>query len=256
MSDRASSPAPAGGSGGRSRCGSPRTGTRSTVNDVNKAGAEEVAAEITAAGGRAARRAADVSDRDAVFALVDRSAARAGQRRRDGRQRRDRAGEDAARGHARGPAADLAVNLGVVLLPAGRRRGDDRAGQRREDHHAASIAGHSGLRPPRPLQRDEVRGAGAHPGRGQGAGPAQDHRERLLPGHRRHDMWELIDEGLGALPRHRQGRGVRAVLPADRARPAADRPRTSPSYVSYLAGPDADYMTGQAGIIDGGIVMN
>ena len=44
------------------------------VNDLNKAGAEAVAEEITAAGGRAIADPTDVTDRDAVFAMVDRVA--------------------------------------------------------------------------------------------------------------------------------------------------------------------------------------
>ena len=41
------------------------------VNDVNKAGAESVTAEITNAGGRAITVPADVTDRAAVFAMVE-----------------------------------------------------------------------------------------------------------------------------------------------------------------------------------------
>ena len=44
------------------------------VSDVNKAGAEAVAEEITTAGGRALAVSTDVTDRDAVFALVDQAA--------------------------------------------------------------------------------------------------------------------------------------------------------------------------------------
>ena len=55
-----------------------RDGHAVAVNDVNKAGAESVAEEITAAGGRAVAVPADVTDRDAVFALVDRVATELG----------------------------------------------------------------------------------------------------------------------------------------------------------------------------------
>ena len=34
----------------------------------------------------------------------------------------------------------------------------------------------------------------------------------------------------------------------------AETPNDVAGFVSYLAGPDADYMTGQAGLIDGGLV--
>ena len=48
------------------------------VSDVNKAGAEAVAEEITTAGGRALAVSTDVTDRDAVFALVDQAATELG----------------------------------------------------------------------------------------------------------------------------------------------------------------------------------
>ena len=51
-----------------------RDGHAVAVNDLNKAGAEAVAEEITAAGGRAIADPTDVTDRDAVFAMVDRVA--------------------------------------------------------------------------------------------------------------------------------------------------------------------------------------
>src|SRR5690349_16746374 len=51
-----------------------RDGHAVAVSDVNKAGAEAVVEEITAAGGRAVAAAADVTDRGAVFALVDQAA--------------------------------------------------------------------------------------------------------------------------------------------------------------------------------------
>ena len=34
----------------------------------------------------------------------------------------------------------------------------------------------------------------------------------------------------------------------------AQTPEDVAAYVSYLAGPDSDYMTGQSGLIDGGLV--
>lgn len=36
--------------------------------------------------------------------------------------------------------------------------------------------------------------------------------------------------------------------------PGALTPEDVAAFVSYLAGPDSDYMTGQSGLIDGGLV--
>ena len=55
-----------------------RDGHAVAVNDLNKAGVEAVTEEITAAGGRAIAVPGDVTDRDAVFALVDQVAAELG----------------------------------------------------------------------------------------------------------------------------------------------------------------------------------
>ena len=55
-----------------------RDGHAVAVNDVNKAGAESVGAEIAAAGGRSLAVPADVTDRAAVFAMVEQVAAELG----------------------------------------------------------------------------------------------------------------------------------------------------------------------------------
>lgn len=55
-----------------------RDGHAVAVNDVDKATAEAVTGEITAAGGRAVTVPADVTDRDAVFAMVERASAELG----------------------------------------------------------------------------------------------------------------------------------------------------------------------------------
>jgi NAD(P)-dependent dehydrogenase (short-subunit alcohol dehydrogenase family) len=124
-----------------------RDGHAVAVNDVNKAGAESVAEEITAAGGRAVAVPADVTDRDAVFAMVDR----------------------------------VATELGSVdIMVANEKMGPYLGNARGE-----TLAQYTGL------------------------------------------------IALG-----------RVQTPEDVA-----------GFVSYLAGPDADYMTGQSVMIDGGIVM-
>ena len=68
------------------------------------------------------------------------------------------------------------------------------------------------------------------------------------------DMWDLIDEQMGA--RSGAGKGetltqYAAAIPLGRVQTADD----VAAFVSYLAGPDSDYMTGQAVMIDGGVVM-
>ena len=55
-----------------------RDGHAVAVNDVNKAAAEAVAEEITSAGGRAIAVPGDVTDRNAVFAMVEQVASELG----------------------------------------------------------------------------------------------------------------------------------------------------------------------------------
>jgi len=67
------------------------------------------------------------------------------------------------------------------------------------------------------------------------------------------DMWELIDAGIGRTT----GAKKRETFEAYCKTIALGRPQYPEdvaAYVSFLVGPDSDYMTGQAVLIDGGMV--
>ena len=67
-------------------------------------------------------------------------------------------------------------------------------------------------------------------------------------------MWDLIDEQMG--PDLGNGKGETLAQYSQLiALGRVQTPDDVAGFVSYLAGPDSDYMTGQAVIIDGGIVM-
>src|SRR3972149_4237145 len=76
----------------------------------------------------------------------------------------------------------------------------------------------------------------------------------VCPGAVETAMWEQLDREWGALEGLGQGeawkRRVRGPPPG---RP--ERPEDVASVVAFLAGPDSDYMTGQALNVDGGLVM-
>jgi len=76
----------------------------------------------------------------------------------------------------------------------------------------------------------------------------------VCPGAVETPMWEQIDREWGALEGVGEGemwkRRIR-VIPLDRP----ERPEDVANVVAFLAGPDSDYMTGQALIVDGGMVM-
>lgn len=68
------------------------------------------------------------------------------------------------------------------------------------------------------------------------------------------DMWTTIDERYAALT----GAAPGTVFEKFVGSIALGRPQTGEevaAFVSYLAGPDSDYMTGQSGIIDGGLIF-
>jgi NAD(P)-dependent dehydrogenase (short-subunit alcohol dehydrogenase family) len=75
-------------------------------------------------------------------------------------------------------------------------------------------------------------------------------------------MWEEIDEGLARVQQERTGkvaqkgdmmkRQVEQLTAMGRVGTAEDVSKV----VSFLAGPDSEFVTGQTSIVDGGIVMN
>ncbi len=68
------------------------------------------------------------------------------------------------------------------------------------------------------------------------------------------DMWDLIDEKMGPYLGNARGETLKqytGLIALGRVLTAED----VAGFVSYLAGPDSDYMTGQSVMIDGGIVM-
>lgn len=68
------------------------------------------------------------------------------------------------------------------------------------------------------------------------------------------DMWDLIDAQLG--PRLGLAKGEALAKYSELiALGRVQTPEDVAGFVSYLAGPDSDYMTGQSVMIDGGIVM-
>lgn len=67
------------------------------------------------------------------------------------------------------------------------------------------------------------------------------------------DMWVEIDERFAELAHVPKGATYKKYVEGI-ALGRAETPEDVAAFVSYLAGPDSDYMTGQAPIIDGGIV--
>ena len=206
-----------------------RDGHAVAVNDVNKAGAEAVAEEITAAGGRAVAVPADVADRDAVFAMVDRVATELG----SVDVMVANAGIAQVKALLEVTPDDLRkifdVNVfGVVYCLQAAAEKMIAQGTGGKIINAASVAGHSGFSLLGHYCGHEVRRPRADSGRGQGVGPAQDHGQRLLPGDRRHRHVGPHRREDGPLPGQRARRDARPVLRSSSRSAASRRPRTSP----------------------------
>ena len=233
-----------------------RDGHAVAVNDVNKAGAESVAEEITAAGGRGIAVAGDVTDRDAVFAMVDQVAGELGSL--------DVMVANAGIAQVK-PLLEVTpddlrkifdVNVfGVVYCIQAAAERMIAQGNGGKIISAASIAAHGGFDL---LGHYCATKFGVRALTQAAAKELAQHKitvNAYCPGVVDTDMWELIDEQMG--PYLGTGKGeAKARFGAGIALGRLQTPDDVAALVSYLAGPDSDYMTGQSVIIDGGMVYS
>jgi meso-butanediol dehydrogenase/(S,S)-butanediol dehydrogenase/diacetyl reductase len=232
-----------------------RDGHVVAVNDINKAGAESVTAEITAAGGRAVTVPADVTDRAAVFAMVDRVAAELG----SVDVMVANAGVAQVKTILELTPEDLervfAVNVfGVVYCMQAAAEQMKRQGAGGKIINAASIAAHAGFDLLGHYSATKFAVRALTQAAAKELAPDKITVNAYCPGIVGTDMWDLIDEQMGA----RNGKAKGANLAQYSQLIALGRVQTPDDvagFVSYLAGPDSDYMTGQSVMIDGGIVM-
>jgi meso-butanediol dehydrogenase / (S,S)-butanediol dehydrogenase / diacetyl reductase len=232
-----------------------RDGHAVAVNDLNKAGAEEVAAEITEAGGRAIADPTDVTDRAAVFAMVDRVADELG----SVDVMVANAGIAQVKTLLEVTPEDLATIFGVNVygvvycLQAAAEKMISQGGGGKIIN-AASIAGHSGFDY---LGHYSATKFAVRALTQAAAKELAKHKitvNAYCPGIVGTDMWDLIDEKLGPYLGTAKGEAM-ANYSQLIALGRVQTPDDVAGFVSYLAGPDSDYMTGQSVIIDGGIVM-
>jgi meso-butanediol dehydrogenase/(S,S)-butanediol dehydrogenase/diacetyl reductase len=233
-----------------------RDGHAVAVNDVNKAGAESVAEEITTAGGRATAVPGDVTDRDAVFAMVDQVASELG----SVDVMVANAGIAQVKTLLDVTPDDLRkmfdVNVfGVVYCIQAAAEKMIAQGNGGKIINAASIAAHGGF---------DLLGHYCATKFGVRALTQAAAKElakykitvnAYCPGVVDTDMWELIDEQMGPYLGTAKGE-AKAQFGAGIALGRLQTPDDVAALVSYLAGPDSDYMTGQSVIIDGGMVYS
>lgn len=222
--------------------------------DLTADGVEAVAEEIRGTGRRAVALTADVSDRDAVFGVVAATVEALG-------------GLDVMVNNAGvalvGPVADVtpdelhrlfSVNVDGVLwgIQAAAASFIER-GVRGKIVNAASIAGHEGF------AMLGAYSATKFAVRGFTQAAAKEYATHGItvnaycPGVVGTDMWVEIDRRFADLTGAAVGETYDQFV-GGIALGRAQTPEDVAAFVSHLASPDSDYMTGQAVLIDGGLV--
>jgi meso-butanediol dehydrogenase / (S,S)-butanediol dehydrogenase / diacetyl reductase len=233
-----------------------RDGHAVAVNDLDKSTAERVAGEISETGGSAIAVPADVTDRDAVFALVDRAARELGSVDvmvanagiAQVKTLREITRDDLAR------IFDVNV-FGVVWCLQAAAERMIAQGTGGKIINAASIAAHSGFAY---LGNYSATKFAVRALTQAAAKELAQHKitvNAYCPGIVGTDMWDLIDEKMGPYLGNERGETLAQysqLITLGRVQ----TPEDVAAFVSYLAGPDSDYMTGQSVMIDGGIVMS
>jgi meso-butanediol dehydrogenase/(S,S)-butanediol dehydrogenase/diacetyl reductase len=224
------------------------------IVDLNEEKMKAVADEVRAAGRKATTFKADVSKRDEVYAAVDHAEKELG----GFDIMVNNAGIASIQAIAEATPEEvekiLKVNVEGVLwgIQAAAAKFKER-GQKGKIINAASIAGHEGF----PLlgvysaTKFAVRGltqAAAREFAGDGITV-----NAYCPGVVGTDMWVEIDRRMAEITGAEIGENYDKFV-GDIALGRAQTPEDVASFVSYLAGPDSDYMTGQAPLIDGGLV--
>lgn len=224
------------------------------IVDLNKEKMEAVAEEVRALGRKATVFKADASDRDEIFAAVDHAEQELG-------------GFDIMVNNAGiaqiMPLADVTpeefdkiirVNVAGVLwgIQAAAKKFKERK-QKGKIISAASIAGHEGF----PLLG--VYSATKFAVRALTQAAAKEFASDGItvnaysPGVVGTDMWVEIDRRMAEITGAKIGESYDKYV-GGIALGRAQTPEDVAAFVSYLAGPDSDYMTGQSPMIDGGLV--
>lgn len=237
-------------------------GAEVVVSDINIENANKVGEEIKAGGGRALVHQTDVTKEKDVQELIDITVAEFG--------RLDVMVANAGIANIKMSLEMtpeewdqiFAVNCKGVFLC------DKAAAQQmiKQGHHGtpgsggriincASIAAHSGFSLLAAYSATKFAVRGFTQALAKELGPHKINVNAYCPGIVGTDMWSLIDEKMGPYLGLEKG----AVLKEYSKLITAGRvsvPEDVAGFVAYLASADADYMTGQSVMIDGGIVMN
>lgn len=237
-------------------------GAAVVVSDVMADNMNKVAAEIEAAGGKSLAVACDVTNEQQVNALVEKAVAKFGKLdimvANAGigivKVGLDHTPEDIDK--------QLAVNVkGLILCDNAAARQMIKQGNKGylgsggKIINCASIAGHAGF------AFLPVYSASKFAVRGYTQAFAKEMAENKItvnaycPGIVGTDMWDLIDEKIGAYTGAAKGETLKAYVDSAILAKEVGKPEQVAGYVSFVASDDGDYMTGQSVMIDGGIIL-
>jgi meso-butanediol dehydrogenase / (S,S)-butanediol dehydrogenase / diacetyl reductase len=225
------------------------------VSDIDADTAYSVAQGITDEGGQAASIATDVADRDACAALVETARERFGSID----VMVSNAGIAQVKTLLEVTPEDLqrmlSINVGGVLwcLQAAAEAMIEQ-GHGGKIISASSIAGHQGFDHLGHYSASKFAVRALTQAAAKELATHQITVNAYCPGIVGTTMWDEIDAGLGGYLGTGKGEALKQYSQLI-ALGRVQTPEDVASFVSYLASRDADYMTGQAGIIDGGIVM-
>jgi meso-butanediol dehydrogenase/(S,S)-butanediol dehydrogenase/diacetyl reductase len=121
--------------------------------------------------------------------------------------------------------------------------------------NCASIAAHAGFSILAAYSASKFAVRGFTQALAKELGPHKINVNAYCPGIVGTDMWALIDEKMGPYLGMKKGEVLKEYTKLITAG-TVGVPEEVACFVSYLASSDADYMTGQSVMIDGGIIMN
>lgn len=226
------------------------------VVDFNHETAKNVAEEINHAGGRAIAQLADVSNRDQVFAAVEAATKQLG-------------GFDVIVNNA-GIApttlieditpeiVDKVYNInvkGVIWGIQAAIKAFKSQGHGGKIINACSQAGHVGNPELAIYSSSKFAVRGLTQTAARDLAPLGITVNAYCPGIVKTPMWEEIDRQVSAAAGQPVGYGTQEFAKNITLKRLSE-PEDVAGCVSYLAGPDSDYMTGQSLLIDGGMVFN
>lgn len=232
-----------------------KDGADVVINDVNTADVDSVVKEIRAMGRKSQGIVADVTKGKEVYAMVDQVVAEFGTLdimvANAGIAQVKRAIELTEEDWDK----VFAVNAKGVFLCDQAAAKHMMKQKRGKIINCSSIAGHAGFALLSHYSATKFAVRGFTQALAKELGPFGIQVNAYCPGIVGTAMWDLIDEEMGKyldLPRGETLKKYSELITVGRV----ETPDDVAAFVSYLASQDADYMTGQSVMIDGGIIMN